>query len=423
MELSLLQKEVLNRLLDKYENRKDYSDTAGSTRRTMLRVDARQFPEYFHVSDSSYRRMLNQEMELLERRGWITLEWERFDRGHTLRRLVLVEDAIPGIYGALARRPKSETYRQLRTLLHRWWRQAPPEMGTFYKEMFRRLSDLEPLPAPLRADHPEMIEDLLRGLHAFFEPREGEVTKRSLSVQLYGDSKRWAELEKPILQIIRSYCLTGEDDIAGDTLMGERGIVDNPTYIQIAGPLVFTTPRGRVDLCCFYPDLGLAAEMVNRIEVESCSASAVVTVENKTSYYHYLRQGPQEHLTVYLGGYHNRARRELLRKIHAYLATRSRRVPFYHWGDMDLGGLRIWRDLCDKTGISFEPLYMDERSYLSHLHLGQPFSESYGRKLAALLGDPSYECFHGLIRLMLDRGIRVEQEAVTVLPWSGNCFM
>jgi len=415
MELSPLQREVLNCLLDKHEKRKDHGDTAGSIRRAMLRVDARQFPDYFHVSDSSYRRMLNQEMELLERRGWIALEWERFDRGHTLRRLILVEDAIPGIYAALGRTPKRETYTRLKMLLNQWRQKAPPELRAFYQEVSSRLDNMEPLPLPLRADQPEMIEDLLRGLHAFFEPREGEVTKRSLSVQLYGDSKRWGELEKPILQIVRRYCLAGEDDTTGDALMAERGIVDNPTYIQIAGPLVFATPRGRVNLSCFYPDLGLAAEMVYQIEVVSCTASAVVTVENKTSYYHYLRQGPADHLTVYLGGYHNRACGELLRKIHAYLRASSSGVPFYHWGDMDLGGFRIWRDLCEKTGIPFEPLYMDERDYLSHLHLGQPFPEDYGMKMAALLDDPSYARFHGLIRLMLDKGIRVEQEAITTL--------
>lgn len=434
MELSQVQREVLHRLLDKYESRRDYGGSDGSSggggagadaaagagtrgsRRTALRVDPRQFPEYFHVSDSSYRRVLNQEMELLEKRSWVVLEWERFDRGHTLRRLVLAEEAVPGLYPALGRRPKGEMYRELRARVERWREKAPPELAPFYAAVLASLSALQPLPPPLKAERPEMVEEILQGVHAFYEPRESEIARRALSVRLYGHSRRWGELEKSILHIIRSYCLAGADAGAGDAaLLAERGIVDNPSHIQLAGPLVVATPRGRVDLAFFFPDLGLPAEMACAMEVERCAASAVVTVENKTSYYQYLRQGPPGHLVVYLGGYHNRPRRELLGKLYCHLESDrgAGAVPFYHWGDLDLGGFMIWRDLREKTGIPFRPLYMDEQTYLDHVHRGHPFPEGYGAKLAALLDDPACAPFHALIRLMLQHKIRVEQEAIT----------
>ena len=52
-----------------------------SPRRTLLRIDSKSFPDYFHVSNSSFRLMFNAEMEALERLGFVKLEWVRFDRG------------------------------------------------------------------------------------------------------------------------------------------------------------------------------------------------------------------------------------------------------------------------------------------------------------------------------------------------------
>lgn len=135
---------------------------------------------------------------------------------------------------------------------------------------------------------------------------------------------------------------------------------------------------------------------------------------HQTSFYQYLREGPPEHLVIYLGGYHNRARRAFLEKLAAYFQKEGRAVPFYHWGDLDLGGFQIWRHLKDKTGIPFEPFMMDVPTYLRCRHLGQPIGKPYLAKLAALLNDPAYEPFHPLIRLMLENKVRVEQEAVSL---------
>lgn len=415
IQLSGIQKEVLHTLVDRFENRKHYGSGAAGRRRTALKVDAKRFPDYFHPSDSSFRLLFNAEMEQLQRRGLVSLDWVRFDRGHTLAAVVLEEAALQEIYASLGRRSKEQLYREAAALLAARRETAPPELQPLYRTLLERLAAYDSLPAPLKADRPGELADYLAALHAFFEHRDAEVARRALSVQLYGDSKRWEQLEKGILQLLRGYCLPAEEaEAEDDAILAERGIVDNPGHIRLAGPLVVSTPRGKVDLALFYPDLGLPAEMARDLAVESCAAAAVVTVENLTAYYQYIRQGPPEHLKIYLGGYHNRARRELLCKLHRYLEHGRRAIPFYHWGDIDLGGFQIWRDLCRRTGIPFKPLLMDERTYLEHLHRGQPFPESYGEKLAALLQDPAYGVFHALIALMLQKRIRVEQEAVSL---------
>ena len=415
MKLSKLQKEALEALVDKYENRKDYASSQKSPRRTFLKINSRNYPDYYHDSDSSFRLTFNQEMQQLQQHGLVELEWERFNRGEYLQRLILCTDALEEIYTLLNRTPKDELYRNTASLVEKWSKCAPPELQPFYRELQDRLYRLQPLPGQIKPGQQKDIENLLKGLHAFFEPRENEISKRLLSVRLYGDSKRWQALEKNLLSLLRKYCLEEQESLNEDKdVLAERGIVDNPVHINLAGPLVFNTERGRVDVRAFYPDLGLPPEMAGDLKIEDCRAEAVVTVENKSSFYHYLREGPSNHLVLYLAGYHNSPRRKLLQKVYNYFASRGQEVSFYHWGDMDLGGIQIWYNLKEKTGIPFKPLYMDVDTYLKHLEMGRAVDEEYCRKLEALLQDPEFEVFHSLIREIIYHRACLEQEAVDI---------
>ncbi len=415
IKLSNLQKEILNNLLDRYEKRRDYGTSQKNRRRTMLKINARSFPDYYHASDSSYRLLFNSEAQQLEQESLISLEWERFNKGEYLERVALDEDNLEIIYELLKRRSKKELYRSAAQIMEKWSEGAPPELAHFYSRVLSDLDQLKTLPASIKPGREKEMIQLLQGLHAFFEPRRSEIPKRLLSVRLYGNSKLWQELERSIVEILKAYCLSENEAARGQAeILAEKGIVDNPTHINLSGPLVISTKKGRVDLSAFYPDLGLSSEMAKELQIKACRAEAVITVENKTSFYHYLYNAPDDHLVLYLGGHHNPPRRELLQKLYHYLQKNNPRACFYHWGDLDLGGITIWYALVEKTGIFFQPIYMDVKTYLKHLDQGQPFDENYGYKLKQLLTDPALEIFHPLIQKMLEHRLRLEQEAVTL---------
>ncbi|GAW93204.1 Wadjet anti-phage system protein JetD domain-containing protein, partial [Calderihabitans maritimus] len=325
MELTELQKREMSKLLDKYESRRDYGKIQVNNRRTMLRINARNYPDYFHISDASFRRRFNMEMRELERRGWVKLEWEEFERNQTLKRVILNTEELPSIYRELGREAKRDRYHRLQELVLQWQESAPEALQPFYRDLLERLSAYETLPPGLNSL--KGLEDwsqLFRALNALLELKQ-EVPKRRFSVKLFGDSKRWDQLEKPVLWVLRNYCLSPEDqELEDEEIFSELGLLDNPGHINIAGPLQFRTPRGEINLFSFYPDLGLAPQMVEDLEITGLEAKAVVTVENLTSFYHYVDEGPADHLVIYLGGYHNRQRRQFLRKIYDF-ACRYRR--------------------------------------------------------------------------------------------------
>ncbi|WP_243277809.1 Wadjet anti-phage system protein JetD domain-containing protein [Clostridium yunnanense] len=87
--------------------------------------------------------------------------------------------------------------------------------------------------------------------------------------------------------------------------------------------------------------------------------------------------------SIYLGGFHNNTRRELLQK----LKKSKHSKEFYYFGDIDYGGFKILRNLVEKTGINFVAYNMN----LETLKQGRNYCESltliYRKTLEEMLED------------------------------------
>jgi Uncharacterized protein conserved in bacteria C-term(DUF2220) len=70
--------------------------------------------------------------------------------------------------------------------------------------------------------------------------------------------------------------------------------------------------------------------------------AGLLTIENYASFNRYVREVRDNTLVIYTGGFPSVAAVELLKKL---LAMIDSEVPFFHWGDIDAGGLRIFRYL------------------------------------------------------------------------------
>ncbi len=419
--LSQLQRQELNRLLDKYENRKDYGKAEKSPRRTFLHMTQKEYPDYYHISDSQFRLDYNAEMEHLAELGLVELFWKKFEEGECLEKIALNEDKVDVIYQILQRKPKVDQFRDMKQIFLDYQQEAPEGLNTFYCSILDKLEHLEKLPAQVNWEHLNQLAEFLNGLNRLAKSEgQEEIPRRQFSVELYGDTKRWEKLyEKRAVWVLRNYWSASDgegtdslESLEEGELLSEFGVVENPLPVNVRGDLKFVTPSGEVDLSLFYPDVGLSPRMIQDMEITGLDVDAVVTIENLTSFYHYISAAPRSHLVIYLGGYHNRMRRRILSKLWEYNQRYDLNIGFYHWGDIDLGGFRIFSHLKEKTQIPFKPLMMDENTYLKHLDLGHGFDDHYGKKLARLLKDEHYSEFHTLIRMMLEKKKIVEQEAV-----------
>lgn len=114
-------------------------------------------------------------------------------------------------------------------------------------------------------------------------------------------------------------------------------------------------------------------------------------------------------ITIYLGGYHNEVRREMLKKLY----NACKHIRFYHWGDIDCGGFRIFNHLVEKTEISFFPMNMDIKILEEYINYTKPLTAQDIAILTSMQEDERYKCFWRAIEFMLRNKIKLGQEIIS----------
>ncbi len=144
----------------------------------------------------------------------------------------------------------------------------------------------------------------------------------------------------------------------------------------------------------------------------------MITFENKTNYLDFIRKTARpDTLGIYLAGFHSPVKRLFLQKVTAFLRENAPSgVAYFHWGDIDLGGFRIFVHLKTEVLPELRPYRMDAETLRRYRDYADPLEPAYARELGRLLERPEYSDFHETIREMLKIGLRLEQEAILIEP-------
>ncbi len=86
------------------------------------------------------------------------------------------------------------------------------------------------------------------------------------------------------------------------------------------------------------------------------------------------------------------------------------------WADLDYGGLRILAQLRGHVSQRFSPACMDVETFEAHVRWSRSLTRSDARNLCRLLRHPALPDMQQIIEHMLARGLKFEQEAVTLHP-------
>lgn len=412
-------RDLLSLLLDRAEQPERKRSAVVLIRRACPWYDSEQIP-------SGLRPRFHEALQELEQRGWVRLSWRRFNEGNLLEKVELViraPEQLALLYSELGRVPREMQEARLQALLEE------QEPGSDWHAVFlvraRAQLKVHRLPVPLSLSDPQESRDILRALAAIARLRE-PVLLRKLSVQIFHNSKRLGNLKSAIVAVL-STCsaeapLYGDDEWA---LLQAHHIERAPEYVPLAGPITLQawdqrlpTKEMYLELDARFPSIALSEYCLRQARVIACSASAVITVENLTSFTDLVLVRPSSLLVLYTGGFASPSLLSFLEKLQNLRPD----LPFFHWGDLDAGGLRILAHL--RTFLrTIQPVGMDVSTFMTNQDYGQPLTTRDREALNSLRTLENLSDCLPLIKYMIVAGRKLEQEAIEATSIVTQVFM
>lgn len=322
-----LARTVLEKLLQKSERA-----WAQQTERdhTVLFSEA-SLPEYFKLPLRQDKDIAHAELREAERDGAISLEWDR--RAGADGQIVRARLVDPNRVAAILSRASAwQVYDQALNALRPWMHLGNVSDILVRWRAGKTIRNLTPVDVQDVIDASKVVEACRESTET------DDVPIRRLSGQLFADSKR-IEAIGAALDIVTAETLEPPWRDIEDVLSG-LGLVKLPQPILIAGNGAIEL-NDETTLGIPSPYIGLSPASIHRLVLGE-HATYILTVENLTTFHELAlgKAGKPNGLVVYTGGMPSPAMLGVYsRSIKDILARPG--VKRYHWGDIDLGGMRI----------------------------------------------------------------------------------
>lgn len=256
---------------------------------------------------------------------------------------------------------------------------------------------------------------------------EGYRWKHIFSTAVLGDSKKFENhYEGRALTVLRDHSPYYVDGMSDGELLAEHGIETYSQTLEWKGAITYQIQRipGEKDAASYqlqnvpkekevlFSTRGMvfgsilnAQTLKHAIPISADGICQVITIENKANYESMIYDPAT--LYIYTHGFFSPSERNFLKKLAQILPEH---VRYYHWGDMDYGGIRIFQFIYKNVFPKLEPLYMDRAAYESACRAGAgiPLKKEKREKLLCLEAGKLEE----LKSCILEHGMEIEQEVL-----------
>ncbi|WP_224242321.1 Wadjet anti-phage system protein JetD domain-containing protein [Hyalangium gracile] len=426
--------ELLTRLLEAYERGAMYGRKGPWPRHVCLRLNAGTFPEAFAPEGREWLAELRAAADALERAGAVTVVRSKggLYESREPKEVRLGPEHVDTAY-ALAREFGYEPLASILAMLAEHVRDLSARAEVPWARAFLAAASVELARGEggrlgasrerLKRDWRDW-RDALTAAAALAGGAQG--WERVVSERLFTDSKRLAAIRGQVAGVLvrMDPRLAEAAPEEPQEVLEAYGLRRRPGLVRCAGCAELRVGGRQYRLEDFAPSAHLP-EGWAEAWVEGVSAAAVdviTTVENEYPFLSYIEEaggpwalGARRELVVYTGGFPP----PVLSRALGLLSARRADVRFRHWGDADLGGLRIWWHLRRSLARPLELFRTTPEWLLRHHQRAQGLSASehseLERLLQALRGSAEADCPDvreacRLVELLLSLGFKVEQE-------------
>ena len=396
------QTKIINKLLTLYENRKQswQSDAKNRVVRLIVEKDPL-FKNYAHSSQAYlFRDDIEKDIAFLEEKELVFANKDKYTG--LLKSIDLNLENIDKAYMFVKRTPLNDVLENEKHIVEDLLKihKESAVLNTFLKRILNLIINHKS-----RDKYYKSLSDLSLIVQIIdsIDKQDEDIFLRVFSKKKFSDSKMVEKKETKIMQIYNEF---GEKTYESfSDLLEDHNIVKNKGNAIAKQGLLFRINDQIIDLDLLGEEFYFSMNMLLKLQIEAVRKDKVITVENLTTFYSFE---DKDAVILYLGGFHNSAKRELIEKIHDFKPD----LTFYHSGDIDCGGFEILLDLRKKTGITFKPLLMGVDQLEKYKEECQSLTENDKKRLANLLVMESAIEFRDTIKYMLEHNIKLEQESI-----------
>lgn len=182
---------------------------------------------------------------------------------------------------------------------------------------------------------------------------------RTVSVQLFNDSKRLENLASKVKSLMKNNLPEEVMTLSATEILAYIGVSRFPPLFRFKGNLVIQFKSGGIETAHCWPNIGISPDGIIGIAINK-PPKYVLFIENQTTFERYCREIVDNGLVFYTNGFPSRTWQSLYSKIERLLPPET---PIYHWGDIDIGGYQILAFMASLFNRSLHPYMMNPTKF------------------------------------------------------------
>lgn len=281
----------------------------------------------------------------------------------------------------------------------------------YYDSILEKLENIGSGKIPKELEKFELYRDCLRGIDALDEP----IFKRVFSKRYLGNTKKFEkEAQAHIITIAKTYSDDATEDMDDTSVLEQLLIKEYGQEMVLKGPLKLLihetdgTDR-EINTSNFKYGLVLNTQTLKHVSVknEIVPFQRIVSIENKANFE--AMNYSEDTLYVYSHGYYGPYERVFLQKL-AEILDANQQIEYFHSGDLDYGGIKIFEYIQKRIFPKLQPLNMDIDTYEKYKDFAEPIEAQTLEKLKKT----KVPVLQELIDKLIEEGKGLEQEIFTI---------
>lgn len=397
---------ILTKLINSYE--KSASNMEGNYKRKTYFNFRRSFVEYV-IDDFDIKSAIHYAVYELKNENIVDIIWAKYQEGNIIEKVVLNNNNLEKAYQMLGRIPKNQMLFDIQNMLtdclskinsSDWIKSF---INDCKKEIECRYEISQNLPK-----EKEQILLVLKALEGIDHKGENEYLERVFSKKYLGNSKIFGKIKGTIKNIIENYYLKYNLDNEKD-ILESIGIIETYDDTMFFGNIKIKLDNKIIDYSYLHYGTSINVDTIREMQISELHAKKIITIENKAAYLEYIKKADTNEFVIYLAGYYSKSKRLFLKKIYEHLYSCD--VEYFHWGDIDYGGISIFillRDIIPEI----RPVNMCIATLKAYIRDTEPLTLNDVKNISRLIDNDKSNEFINVMEYMLKQNIKLEQEAL-----------